>query len=58
MGQQNAQMAKKANGIRHVTCVEYRDGVQTCREWIRKTKVQMELNLERDVKSNKKGFYR
>lgn len=55
MGQHNAQMAKKAYGIRHVTCVEYRDGVWSCGEGIRKTK---ELNLERDVKSHKKGFYK
>lgn len=25
---------------------------------VRKTKAHLELNLERDVKSNKKGFYR
>lgn len=37
---------------------EYRGVVQMCRERIRKAKVQMELNLARDVKSNKKGFYR
>jgi len=29
-----------------------------CRDRIRKAKVQMELNLVRDVKDNKKGFYR
>ena len=28
-----------------------------CRDRIRKAKVQMELNLARDVKDNKKGFY-
>ena len=28
------------------------------RDRIRKAKVQMELNLARDVKNNKKGFYR
>lgn len=37
---------------------EYRGVVQICRDRIRKAKVQMELNLARDVKSNKKGFYR
>ena len=29
-----------------------------CRDRIRKAKAQMELNLVRDVKDNKKGFYR
>ena len=29
-----------------------------CVERIRKTKAQMELNLVRDMKNNKKGFYR
>ena len=29
-----------------------------CRDRIRKAKAQMELHLARDVKDNKKGFYR
>jgi len=29
-----------------------------CRDRIRKAKTKMELNLARDVKDNKKGFYR
>ncbi len=29
-----------------------------CRDRIRKAKAQKELNLARDVKNNKKGFYR
>ena len=29
-----------------------------CRDRITKAKEQMELNLSRDVKDNKKGFYR
>ena len=29
-----------------------------CRDRIRKAKVQIELNLARDVKDNKKGFYK
>ncbi|KFZ51573.1 hypothetical protein N338_04103, partial [Podiceps cristatus] len=37
---------------------EYRDAVRNCRDGIRKAKAQMELNLARDVKNNKKGFYR
>ncbi|MDK9581258.1 hypothetical protein QQA45_07165 [Sneathia sanguinegens] len=37
-------------GIQGVFCV--------CRDRIRKAKVQIELNLARDVKDNKKGFYR
>ena len=43
---------------RHVTWGEYRDAVWTCREGIRKAKAQMELNLVRDVKNNKKEFHR
>ena len=37
---------------------EYRAVVCVCRDRIRKAKVQTELNLARDVKDNKKGFYR
>mgnify|MGYP001851525230 CR=1 FL=1 len=37
---------------------EYRAVVHVCRDRIRKAKAQMELNLARDVKDNKKGFYR
>ena len=37
---------------------EYRAVVRVCRDRIRKAKAQMELNLARDVKDNKKGFYR
>ena len=37
---------------------EYRAVVSVCRERIRKAKAQMELNLVRDVKDNKKGFYK
>ncbi|KFZ60398.1 hypothetical protein N338_05724, partial [Podiceps cristatus] len=37
---------------------EYRDAVWNCRDGIRKAKAQMELSLARDVKNNKKGFYR
>ena len=41
-----------------VTWEEYSDAVQTCRRRIRKAKAQVELNLARDVKNNKKTFYR
>ena len=37
---------------------EYRAVVRVCRDRNRKSKAQMELNLVRDVKDNKKGFYR
>jgi len=40
-----------------VTWEEYRDAVWMCRGGIRKVKVQMELNLARDVKNNRKGFF-
>ncbi|XP_048788476.1 uncharacterized protein LOC125687389 [Lagopus muta] len=41
-----------------VTWEEYRDAVRTCRRGIREAKAQTELNLARDVKNNKKTFYR
>jgi len=37
---------------------EYRAVVHMCSNRIGKVRVQMELNLARDVKDNKKGFYR
>ena len=37
---------------------EYMDAVQMCGDGIGKAKVQMELNLVRDVKNNEKGFFR
>ena len=40
-----------------VTQEEYRDTVQLCRDGVRKAKAHLELNLARDVKHNKKGFY-
>ena len=41
-----------------VSWEEYRALVHVCRDRLRKAKVQMEMNLARDVKDNKKGFYR
>ena len=41
----------------HLAWGDYRDAIQTCRDGIRKAKVQMELNSATDVK-NKKGLYR
>ncbi|KFR01231.1 hypothetical protein N306_09969, partial [Opisthocomus hoazin] len=37
---------------------EYREAARLCRDGVRKAKAQLELNLARDVKNNKKGFYR
>ena len=37
---------------------EYRNAVWMCRDEIRKAKELTELNLVRDAKDNKKGFYR
>ncbi|PKU34089.1 rna-directed dna polymerase from mobile element jockey-like [Limosa lapponica baueri] len=37
---------------------EYRDVARLCRDEVRKAKAQLELNSARDVKKNKKGFYR
>ncbi|KFQ62398.1 hypothetical protein N334_02973, partial [Pelecanus crispus] len=41
-----------------VSWEEYREDAQLCREGVRKAKAQLELNLARDIKNNKKGFYR
>ncbi|KAK4831874.1 hypothetical protein QYF61_019886 [Mycteria americana] len=41
-----------------VTWKEYRNIVQSSRDEFRKAKAQMELNLARDVKDNKKRFYK
>jgi len=40
------------------TWKEYRDAAWLCRGGVRKAKAQLELNLARDAKNNKKGFYR
>lgn len=40
----------------YVAWGEYRDVIRTCRDGIRKVKVQMELHLAMDLKNNKKGF--
>ena len=40
-----------------VSWEEYREAAQMCRDEIRKAKAQLELNLARDAKNNKKGFY-
>ena len=37
---------------------EYKAVVHVCGDRVRKAKTQMELNFMRDVKDNKKGFYR
>jgi len=42
----------------HTSWERYRDTAQECRDGIRKAKEQLELNLARDVKNYKKGFYR
>lgn len=41
-----------------MACEEYRDAVWTYRGGIRKAKVQMKVNLARDVKHNKKTLVR
>ncbi|KFZ67293.1 hypothetical protein N338_10186, partial [Podiceps cristatus] len=41
-----------------VTCEEYRDAARLCRDGVRKAKAQLELNLARNTKNSKKGFYR
>ena len=41
-----------------VTWEEYRDTVRACRDLVRKAKAQLELNVVRDVKENKKSFFK
>jgi len=41
-----------------VSWEEYKEIAQLCRDGVRKAKKQLELNLARDAKNNKKGFYR
>ncbi|GAB0202578.1 mitochondrial enolase superfamily member 1 [Grus japonensis] len=40
------------------TWEEYRNVVRVCRDATRKAKTHLELNLARDVKDNKKGFFK
>ena len=40
------------------TWEEYRNFVRACRDATRKAKAHLELNLARDVKDNKKGFFK
>jgi len=40
------------------TWEEYRNVVKACRDATRKAKAHLELNLERDVKDNKKSFFK
>ncbi|GAB0179374.1 mitochondrial enolase superfamily member 1 [Grus japonensis] len=40
------------------TWEEYRNVVRVCRDATRKAKAYLELNLARDVKDNKKGFFK
>ncbi|PKU49591.1 rna-directed dna polymerase from mobile element jockey-like [Limosa lapponica baueri] len=40
------------------TWEEYRDVARLCRDEVREAKAQLELDLARDIKKNKKGFYR
>jgi len=40
------------------TWEEYRNVVKACRDAMRKAKVHLELNLSRDVKDNKKSFFK
>ena len=39
-----------------VTWEEYRDAARLCRDGVRKAKAQLELDLARDTKKNKKTF--
>jgi len=41
-----------------VSSEEFRDAARMCRDEVRRAKAQLELNLARNAKNNKKGFYR
>jgi len=43
---------------RSIPWEEYRAVICACRNKVRKAKAHIELNLVRDVKNNKKGFFR
>jgi len=45
------------NGRKQATWKDYRNVVTACRDAMRKAKAHLELNLARDVKNNKKGFF-
>jgi len=36
---------------------EYKGAIQLCRDGVSRAKAHLELNLSRDAKNNKKGFY-
>lgn len=40
------------------TWEEYRNIIRVCRDAMRKAKVSLESNVVRDVKNNKKGFFK
>jgi len=51
---------RKVHGVwkeGQATWEEYRNVVRACRDAVRKAKVHLELNLARDVKNIKKGFF-
>ena len=41
-----------------VSWEEYKEAAKLCRDGVRKAKALLELNLARDAKKNRKGFYR
>lgn len=43
---------------RQVSWEEHRDTAWLCRNGVRKAKAQLDLNLARNTKTNKTGFYR
>ncbi|KFQ36645.1 hypothetical protein N331_10919, partial [Merops nubicus] len=48
----------KQRMLGQVSWGEYRDTAWLCRDEVRQAKAQLELNLVRDPKENRKGFYR
>ncbi|KAK4816578.1 hypothetical protein QYF61_017968 [Mycteria americana] len=57
MGQSKRELHRQWKQGR-VTWEEYRNAAHLCRDGLRKVRAQLKLNLARDAKNNKKGFYR
>ncbi|PKU42697.1 rna-directed dna polymerase from mobile element jockey-like [Limosa lapponica baueri] len=55
-GETQKKEAYRGQKQRQVACEEYRETVPTARDQVRKAKAQIELNLARDIKANKKSF--
>jgi len=57
-GQEGTAHSTGSGSRDRVSWEKYRDAARLCRDEVRRAKVQLELNLARDAKNNKKGCYR